>query len=126
MALRNLARAGAWLMLAAIVVLSLVPPAFRPTTPMPHHVEHLSAFFLDGLAWGVSFPGHERLLSLAAVAFCAGIELAQRMVLGRHARVSDFIVDAAAKRSAYTTVVPRSPWRDIAAERKRLAEGDPA
>ncbi len=96
MALQSLARAGAWLMLAAIVVLSLVPPAFRPSTPMPHHVEHLGAFFLDGLACGVSFPGHERLLSLAAVAFCAGIELAQLMVLGRHARVSDFIIDAAA------------------------------
>jgi VanZ family protein len=37
-----------------------------------------------------------RWLWIVAVAACAGIELAQLMVPGRHARVSDFIVDAAA------------------------------
>ena len=33
---------------------------------------------------------------IGAVAFCAAIEVAQLMVPGRHARVSDFVVDATA------------------------------
>jgi len=35
-------------------------------------------------------------LSVSAVIFCAGIELAQLMIPGRHARFSDFVVDATA------------------------------
>jgi VanZ family protein len=93
MTLQNLAHAAAWLMLAAIVVLSLVPPMVRPTTELPHGLEHLSIFLLNGLAFGVAYPGRERWLGIGAVAFCAGIELAQLMVPGRHARVSDFVVD---------------------------------
>jgi VanZ family protein len=96
MILQNLARAAAWLILAVIAVLSLVPPAVRPTTVAPHILEHAGIFLLDGLAFSVAYPGHERLLGVGAVAFCGSIELAQLMVPGRHARVSDFVVDAVA------------------------------
>jgi hypothetical protein len=101
MTLQNLLRASAWLMLAAIVVLSLVPPAARPTAGVgrwmvPHALEHGGIFLLNGLAFGVAYLGHERWLSISAVLFCGGIELAQLMVPGRHARVSDFVVDAVA------------------------------
>ena len=43
--------------------------------------------------------GYELRLSVvcaAAVVFCAGLELVQLAIPGRHARVSDFIVDSAA------------------------------
>jgi VanZ family protein len=101
MLLQNLARVSAWLMLVVIAVLSLVPPTVRPTAGVgglviPHALEHAGIFLLDGLAFGVAYPGHERWLSIGAVAFCGGIELAQLMVPGRHARVSDFIVDVVA------------------------------
>jgi VanZ family protein len=96
MTLQNMARVVAWLMLAAIIVLSLVPPMARPTTLAPHAFEHAGVFLLDGLAFGVAFPVSQRWVSVGAVAFCAGIELAQLMVPGRHARVSDFVVDAIA------------------------------
>lgn len=96
MTLQNLARAAAWLMLAAIVVLSLVPPTARPATMAPHALEHAGIFLLDGLVFGMAYPGRQRWLSAGAVAFCAGIELAQLMVPGRHARVGDFVVDALA------------------------------
>jgi VanZ family protein len=88
-------RAAAWLILAVIALLSLVPPTARPTVA-PHILEHAGAFLLDGLAFSVAYPGHERWLCIGAVAFCGGIELAQLMVPGRHARVSDFVVDAVA------------------------------
>jgi VanZ family protein len=98
---QNLARASAWLLLAIIVVLSLVPPTARPTPAfagwtVPHALEHAGIFLLDGLAFGFSYPGHERRLSIGVVAFSGGIELAQLMVPGRHARVSDFIIDVLA------------------------------
>jgi VanZ family protein len=92
---RNLGYA-AWIVVAVIVVLSLVPPVARPTTMMPHVVEHAGIFAVDGMAFGVAYLGYQRRLSIFAVAFCAGIELAQMMVSGRHARLSDFVVDAAA------------------------------
>jgi VanZ family protein len=97
MTMRNLARATAWIMLAVIVVLSLVPPLVRPTTRIPHYLEHAAAFSLTGMAFGVAYLGYQRwLLNMGAVAFCAAIELAQLMVPGRHARVKDFVVDAVA------------------------------
>jgi VanZ family protein len=96
MILQNVARAAAWLLLAAIVVLSLVPPTARPTTTVPHDLEHAGIFLLDGAAFGIAYLGCEWLLGIGAVAFCAAIEVAQLMVPGRHARVSDFVVDATA------------------------------
>ena len=85
-----------WFVLAAIVVLSLVPPSARPTTFVPHKIEHAGIFFADGIAFGITYLGHKWLLSIGAVIFCAGIELAQLMIPGRHARLSDFFVDAIA------------------------------
>jgi VanZ family protein len=91
---RNIGRATAWFTLAAIVVLSLVPPGARPTTFMPHKIEHASVFLLDGVAFGISYCDYAWLSSILAVLFCAGIEFAQLAIPGRHARLSDFLVDA--------------------------------
>jgi len=78
----------------AIIVLSLVPPGIRPTTFMSHKIEHASIFLLNGVAFGIAYCGYSWLSSIMAVIFCAGIELAQLAIPGRHARVSDFFVDA--------------------------------
>jgi VanZ family protein len=93
---QNIGRVVAWVTLAAIVVLSLVPPADRPITPFPHKIEHAGIFLLNGAAFGFVYCGYEWLLSLGAVIFCAGIEIAQLMIPGRHARLADFFVDAIA------------------------------
>jgi hypothetical protein len=96
MMVQNIGRAAAWFAVAAIIVLSLVPPGVRPTTFMPHKIEHAGIFLLDGIAFGIAYCGYERLLSIGAVIFCASIELAQLTIPGRHARLSDFFVDAIA------------------------------
>jgi VanZ family protein len=93
---QNIGRLVAWFALAAIVVLSLVPPGARPTTFFPHKIEHAGIFFVDGIAFGIAYRGYEWLSAIGAVIFCAGIELAQLMIPGRHARLSDFFVDAGA------------------------------
>src|SRR5258708_39985403 len=93
---RNIGRATAWFSLAAIIVLSVVAPGARPTTFMPHNIEHAGMFLLDGVAFGIAYCGHEGLLNIGAMIFCASIELAQLTIPGRHARLSDFFVDAIA------------------------------
>jgi VanZ family protein len=94
--MRTVGRATAWLALVAIIVLSLVPPGDRPSTFMPHKIEHAGIFLLDGVAFGIAYCGCQWLTSIMAVMFCASIELAQLAVPGRHARLSDFFVDAIA------------------------------
>jgi VanZ family protein len=94
--LQNVSRATAWIILAAIVLLTIVPPDLRPITLAPHNVEHAAVFLLGGLAFAVAYRGHALLLSIAALPFCAGLEIAQLFVPGRHARISDFAVDVIA------------------------------
>jgi VanZ family protein len=71
----------------------MVPPSLRPITPAPHNVEHAAIFLLDGLAFAFAYRGRALLLSMAAPSFCGGLEVAQLFIPGRHARLSDFVVD---------------------------------
>jgi VanZ family protein len=96
MTMQNLARAAAWFMLAAIILFSVVPPELRPVTRIPHIVEHASIFLFDGLVFGIAYFAYLRWSIISAVVVCAGVELLQLMAPGRHARLSDFIVDASA------------------------------
>jgi VanZ family protein len=86
-------RISAWLLAAAIVVLSLVPPDLRPVTNAPHALEHFVIFAATGLAFGIGY-GPRYPIAIALVIFAGAIEVAQLFVSGRHARLSDFIVDA--------------------------------
>jgi VanZ family protein len=76
-----------------IVVLSVVPAEDRPVTPLPHDLEHLGIFVLAGAAFGVGYAEFV-VLSFALIGFSAAVELLQTFIPTRHARLSDFIVDA--------------------------------
>jgi hypothetical protein len=93
--MRKCCRAVAWLLFVAVAILSVVPPSFRPTTDVPHNWEHLSIFFATGAALGIGYPGRGWTIA-TLIAFSGGIEVIQLLVPGRHARVSDFIIDATA------------------------------
>ena len=86
----------AWLLALAIIVLSLGPPSIRPVTGAGHNVEHLLIFLATGAAFGLGYPRRFGLLAFALLGFAAAIEMAQIYIPGRHARLSDFFVDAAA------------------------------
>jgi VanZ family protein len=86
----------AWLLALTIVILSLSPPSIRPTTGAPHNLEHLLIFLATGMAFGLGYPRRFWSLCIALLAFAAAIEIAQIWVPGRHARLSDFLVDATA------------------------------
>ncbi len=87
-------RVAAWGLAAAIVVLSLVPPSLRPQTGLPHDIEHFGIFCATGVAFGLSYSRRPWRLAAWLVVFAAAVELAQLFAPGRHARLSDFIVDA--------------------------------
>ena len=89
-------RIAAWLLLLAIAVLSLVPPWLRPETGAPHDFEHFAIFASTGFAFGLAYGRRHALVASALVVFTGAIELAQLFVPGRHARLSDFIVDLVA------------------------------
>ena len=81
-------------LLLAILVLSLVPAEFRPETGLPHNVEHGGIFALLGGAMVLGYrPRFWAWVTLGPL-FAAVIEVLQLGVPGRHARLSDFLVDA--------------------------------
>ena len=89
-----LIRATAWILLAIIVALTLVPPAFRPVTSMPHIVEHALIFLLTGAVFALAYEIRASFFFAAAMIFSGCLEGLQSVVPGRHARLSDAVVDA--------------------------------
>jgi VanZ family protein len=94
MTANRIARACGWLLVSAAVFLTLAPRSFRPQTGVEHHLEHLLAFALLGLAFGLGYPGRRLLLALLGVAMAALLEVLQSWVPGRHANLSDFTMNA--------------------------------
>ena len=78
-----------------IVVLSVAPPAWRPVTGVPHAMEHAAIFCLAGASLALSFSHSWPVLAIVATMFTALVEIAQLWIPGRHARLSDFVVDTA-------------------------------
>ena len=84
----------AWGLAAAVTFATLGPPRYRPHADIGQNGEHGLAFVLVGIAFGLAYRRHRLLTSALAVAATGIIEILQFWVPGRHARLSDFIVDA--------------------------------
>jgi hypothetical protein len=91
----GVARTVAWIGIFAIIILSVVPAAERPVTGAGQVLEHSAAFAIVGGAFAIGYRLSLIHLLFLAVLFCAGIELLQIPLPTRHARVSDFLIDAA-------------------------------
>ena len=65
----TVARIAAWSLAAAIVILSLVPPALRPDTSAPHSLEHLIIYAATGFAFGLGYTRRHDLLAVLLVIF---------------------------------------------------------
>jgi VanZ family protein len=96
LSMRRVFRAAGWLLIVAIAFLSLSPAGYRPVTGVGHYLEHFFVHLLVGLVFGIGYARRLWLLALSLVAFTAAIELTQMVVPGRHARLSDFLIDATA------------------------------
>jgi VanZ family protein len=98
------ARIAAWSLPTAIIVLSVVPPGLRPETGAPHGLEHFVIYLATGLAFGLGYDRKRGLLAILLVIFSGSLEIIQLFIPGRHARLSDFIVDALATCCGVMTV----------------------
>ncbi|MDP1585510.1 MAG: VanZ family protein [Bradyrhizobium sp.] len=86
----------AWLLAAAVAFATLGPPGLRPHSDLGQNGEHALAFVLIGLAFGLAYPQRRCLTAATAVGMIGLIEILQLWAPGRHARWSDFVVDALA------------------------------
>ncbi|QWG21801.1 VanZ family protein [Bradyrhizobium sediminis] len=89
-------RIFAWLLAAAVSFATLGPPGLRPHSDLGQNGEHALAFMLIGLAFGLAYTQRRLLTAAAAVVMIGLIEVLQFWAPGRHARWSDFVVDAIA------------------------------
>lgn len=102
-------RIFAWLLAAAVAFATLGPPGYRPHSDFGQNGEHALAFVLIGLAFGLAYAQRRLLTAAIAVAMIGLIEILQFWAPGRHARLSDFIVDALAA-CAGLTVAASVGW----------------
>jgi VanZ family protein len=76
--------------------MTVVPASLRVVTGAPHNLEHALVFLAMGSAFGLGYKLRLPVICAAAIVFCAGLELLQLAIPGRHARLSDFLIDAGA------------------------------
>lgn len=91
-----LLRLIAWGLAAAVTLATLGPPRYRPHADLGQSGEHALAFILVGLAFGLAYRRNRLLTATVAVIVTGAMEALQFLAPGRHARLSDFIVDALA------------------------------
>jgi VanZ family protein len=91
--MRRIYQITGWALLVAITVLSFVPPNSRPDTGTPHSLEHLALFVPTGLAFALGYAPRYFFQLFALTTFTVVVEVGQMWVPGRHARLSDFLVN---------------------------------
>ena len=89
-------RVLAWLLAASVAFATLGPPGYRPHSDLGQDGEHALAFGLLGLAFGVAYTQRRWLTAMIGIAMIGLLEFLQFWAPGRHARLSDFVVDALA------------------------------
>ena len=95
MSLSLLLRCSAWLVLAAVAIVTLSPIGLRPKTPAPADLERLAAFVVLGLAFVLAYP-RRWVTTVSLLLVAAGLlEIGQHLVPGRHGMSHDFALKAA-------------------------------
>jgi peptidoglycan/LPS O-acetylase OafA/YrhL len=86
----------AWTLAAVVTFFTLGPPSYRPQAYIGQDGDHAIAFLLVGVAFALAYRRNRPLIALVAVALTGIIEILQYWTPDRHARMSDFVVDALA------------------------------
>ena len=74
---------AAWLLLVAVVLLTLVPADFRPSTPLPLKAERALGFAVLTFFFTLAYPRRWLLILLGMSAGAVGLELLQFAVPSR-------------------------------------------
>jgi len=86
---QTLLRSAAWIILAAIVVVTLGPIGLRPVSDAPVQFERAGAFFVVGLLFAAAYPRHIWWAVALLVVMTFGLEWLQNIRPGRHGREAD-------------------------------------
>ena len=79
----GLLRLAAWLLLVAVIVVTVVPAEFRPTTPLPLKAERALGFATLTFIFTIAYPRRWLLILLGMSAAAVGLELLQFAVPSR-------------------------------------------
>lgn len=85
---------AAWLSLAFIAFATLSPAELRPQIAGPGF-EHVVAFAVSGLLFGVAYPRHLILVVVLVLVSAVVLEAIQLITPDRHGRLSDLLVKIA-------------------------------
>ncbi len=90
--MRMALRVAAWLLLAALIFVTLSPIDLRPVSALPTQLERAAALGLVGFVFALAYP--RRILLVAAIVLGAtvALELLQLMQPSRHGRLVDVAV----------------------------------
>jgi VanZ family protein len=84
----------AWLLLAAIIFVTVSPIGLRPHTVTSVNIDRALAYMVVGLAFAVAYPKHWMTVALLLIAGAVFIEYLQYLSPTRHARLHDAAVKA--------------------------------
>src|SRR3954469_15318440 len=98
-------RLFAWGLAAAIAYATLGPATQRPHSNLGQNGEHAFAFVLLGLAFGLAYARAPGRTAVLVIAYTGLIEVLQFLAPGRHARLTDFVVDALAACTGLATAI---------------------
>ena len=109
--LRKAAKPAAWLLVAAIALVTLGPIEIRPTSGLPVSLERLVAFGCTGAAFALAYPQRRTSVLAGLVALAGVLEFLQLLVPTRHGQLFDFGVKAAGSLGGVTvTTLAEKLW----------------
>lgn len=85
---------AAWLLLVAVIVITLVPAEYRPETPLPLKVERALGFAVMTFVFTLAYPQWWRAILVVATAGAVGLELLQFIIPSRDPSPVDAVVKA--------------------------------
>jgi VanZ family protein len=90
----KLARPIAWILLAAIIFVTVSPIGLRPHTVTSVNIDRGLAYLVVGLAFALAYPRHWITVAALLIIGAVGIEYLQYLSPTRHARLHDAGVKA--------------------------------
>ena len=103
-------RCVAWMLASTIAALSVIPASSRPVTSTGHNFEHLAIFLTFGFTFTVGYHRSPTRTLFHIVLFASLIEIVQIFIPGRHARLFDFCLDAAASGLGWLLAITLFRW----------------
>lgn len=92
----GLVRLAAWILVAAIVIITLVPIGFRPVVTANPSYERAGAYAAAGLLMMLGYARHWPWVLVGSLVLAGGLEASQTLTSTRHGRLDDALVKAGA------------------------------